>query len=330
MRGCWRVVVLPLALAMILPGGGCRRRPAEAKGVTTEKQAGMTAVLSYYSTHGPITDPGSYAYLYEGLPHDAPGLAGVVQGVLVSADALPGYGLPPFNDGDPAQQPRAGLNIRRVEDMLAAIRRLDNRPLAARRDPAKRLVVCCRQFAVLLCSLLRDRGIPARARGGFETFFSAERHHDHWICEYWHAEQCRWVQVDAEMEEALRREWGVKFDPLDLPAGTFMTGGEAWRLFREGKLRSDQCGVMGDEWVGGFGFILGEVVLDLMALNKCELLPWDGNVLSRTSEEQLTPETYALLDRVADLTAAPDQHFTELRSVYESTPALRMPSDWAP
>jgi len=318
-----------IALVALL-ARGCRELQTEGRPVVTDRGADTSAALRYYCAHGAITDPGTYSHLYDGLPNAVPGLVAAVQGALISTDALSLYGLPPLDESDPVQSLRAGSGIRRVEKMLEAIQQLDRRPISVSRQPEKRLVVCCRQFAVMLCSVLRHKGIPARARGGFETFFSPERHHDHWICEYWSAREHRWVQVDAEMEEVLRQELGVKFDPLDLPAGTFMTGGEAWKLYRTGELRADQCGVMGEEWVGGFGFILAEVVLDLMALNKCELLPWDGNALSRTSEAELPREQYALLDRVADLSRAPDQHFAELRSVYEETPALQMPPDWAP
>ncbi len=318
-----------IALVALL-ASGCREPRTEGRTVTTDRSADTCAALQYYCAHGAITDPGIYTHLYEGLPDDVPGLVAAVQGALISTDALSLYGLPPLDESDPVQSLRAGSGIRRVEKMLEAIQQLDRRPISVSRQPEKRLVVCCRQFAVMLCSVLRHKRIPARARGGFETFFSPERHHDHWICEYWSAQERRWVQVDAEMEDVLRRQWGVKFDPLDLPAGTFMTGGEAWRLYRTRQLRADQCGVMGEEWVGGFGFILAEVVLDLMALNKQELLPWDGNALSRTGEAELSAEQYTLLDHVAHLSAAPDKHFAELRSVYEGTPALQMPPDWAP
>lgn len=321
--------LLVLTLAA-LSASGCPDPQKEGCAVAAERNADASAALQYYRAHGAITDPGAYVHLYHGLPDDVAELVASVQGALISTDALSLYGLPPLDESDPIQSLRAGAGIRRVDTMLEMIERLDPRPISAARQPEKRLVVCCRQFAVMLCSVLRHKGIPARARGGFETFFSPERHHDHWICEYWSAQEHRWVQVDAEMEDVLRREWGVKLNPLDLPAGAFMTGGEAWKLYRTGALQADQCGIMGEEWIGGFGFILAEVVLDLMALNKSELLPWDGNALSRTSESELSPEQYALLDRVADLTVTPDQHFLGLRSLYEETPALQMPPDWSP
>jgi hypothetical protein len=108
-----------------------------------------------------------------------------------------------------------------------------------------------------------------RARGGFETHHSVSAHHDHWICEYWHPAEKRWVQVDAEIDSTLRREWQIDFDCLDLPPGTFMTGAKAWQLCRAGKLNPGRFGVGGNrEWVGGWNFVLNELVLDLMALNK--------------------------------------------------------------
>jgi hypothetical protein len=36
--------------------------------------------LAYYATHGPLTDPGEGAWLFEGLPHDVGALCEIVQG----------------------------------------------------------------------------------------------------------------------------------------------------------------------------------------------------------------------------------------------------------
>jgi hypothetical protein len=110
-----------------------------------------------------------------------------------------------------------------------------------------------------------------------------------------------------------------------------MTGAKAWQLCRAGKLDPGHFGVGGDgEWVGGWNFVLNELVLDLMALNKLELLPWDGNALSETDFDRLNDAELALLDRVAQLIEAGDNAFPEIRSLYESNSALRMPDGWKP
>jgi hypothetical protein len=47
----------------------------------------MDEILSYYTSHSPITDPGPYASLYDGLPGDLPGLFATIQGVLLHRNA---------------------------------------------------------------------------------------------------------------------------------------------------------------------------------------------------------------------------------------------------
>ena len=52
----------------------------------------------------------------------------------------------------------------------------------------------------------------------------------------------------------------------------------------------------------GLWFIRGNLVRDLLALNKIELLPWDGWGLTSKDEQDISPDDLALLDRIADLT----------------------------
>jgi Transglutaminase-like superfamily len=46
-------------------------------------------------------------------------------------------------------------------------------PLSEIREPGQRVVGTCRHFALLACALLRFRGIAARVRCGFATYFLA-------------------------------------------------------------------------------------------------------------------------------------------------------------
>ena len=53
----------------------------------------------------------------------------------------------------------------------------------------------CRDYALLMTSILRYRGIPARARAGFGKYFTKGRYEDHWVCEYWLTDEDRWVMI---------------------------------------------------------------------------------------------------------------------------------------
>jgi Transglutaminase-like superfamily len=146
---------------------------------------GGSAVLEFYSQPGPMTTPGRYAPLFEGLPRDIAGLAAVAHGFVIHEYVGNGYGVE-LSDSD-----RASVHIRPVEQILEQIVARDSRPLTVPRTPEHRLPGNCRHFTVLATAMLRAQGTPARARCGFGGYFGTGGFEDHWVCEYWHAAQQR-------------------------------------------------------------------------------------------------------------------------------------------
>jgi hypothetical protein len=278
----------------------------------------LNAMVKYYLRHGVMTDPGKYEHFYEGLPDDIPGLVRVVQGVLIHVFHAHRYGVELSED-----RIQGDINIRRVEDMLVKISEMDSRPIIHGRDYDDRLVGNCRDYSVMMTSLLRYKGIAARARCGFGSYFELEKYVDHWVCEYWNPAEERFVRVDAQIDDAQRRGLEIEFDTLDMPPGTFLPGGRVMQLCRTGIINPKDCGIM-DMW--GLWFVRDNVVRDMMALNKVELLPWDCNDFMR--KEQRTPSDEDLVDEVAELTIAGDGFFPHIRQMYRSHVELRMPMDW--
>jgi len=76
---------------------------------------------------------------------------------------------------------------------------------------------------------------------------------------------------------------------------------------------------------GGYWFIAHNLIRDVAALNDMEMLPWDVWGAMPKPEDEITPELFALFDRLADLTADPDAHVEDLRRVYTGDPRLRVP-----
>ena len=74
----------------------------------------------------------------------------------------------------------------------------------------------------------------------------------------------------------------------------------------------------------GLWFVRGNLVRDLTARAKRELLPRDGWGLMATREESDATEL-ALLDRVAELTQAGDEKHSEVLQLQNSEPGLRVP-----
>jgi hypothetical protein len=74
----------------------------------------------------------------------------------------------------------------------------------------------------------------------------------------------------------------------------------------------------------GLWFVRGNVVRDLAAFAKRELLPWDGWGLMADPHESDAVEL-ALLDRAAALTLAGDERHAERLALQSREPALRVP-----
>jgi hypothetical protein len=212
------------------------------------------------------------------------------------------------------------LQLRSMEKRLARTLELDPRPLTEPRPPDRKLLGNCRDHSLLLVSILRHQGIPARARCGFGAYFLPDHYEDHWVVEYWAEEENRWVFVDSQLDEVQREVLKINFDPLDVPRDQFITGGKAWQMCRSGEQDPGKFGIFD---MHGPGFVRGNLVRDAASLNKMELLPWDcwGVILNEQVDD---PDDLAVLDEVAALTAGDVPDFETVRSRYEADPRLFM------
>lgn len=278
----------------------------------------MTHPFDFYAAPGPMTTPGALAPLLADLPHDIPALVRAVQGLVIHVFWAGRYGVA-LDDAR-----RGEVQLRAVDRQLQRIVELDPRPLTEARDPACRLVGNCRDFSVMLTTMLRAQGVPARARCGFGAYFEPDHYEDHWVVEYWHAAEGRWVLVDAQLDDLQQRVLGIAFDPLDVPRDQFITGGRAWRMARAEGADPDTFGIHD---MSGLWFIRGNLVRDVAALNKVELLPWDiwGLAYVEGGDEALSDEDMAALDEMAALSGGDVAAFDRLRALYEADPRWRVP-----
>lgn len=271
---------------------------------------------AFFTSHGPISDPGPRASLLDDLPGDIASLVEVVQGLMIHVFWADQYGVA-LDEARAAE-----VQLRALGKQLARIVELDARPLAVPREPAARLAGNCRDFATLLTAILRHQGVPARARCGFGRYFLPDHYEDHWVAEYWDAAQARWVFVDAQLDALQRDKLAVSFDPLDVPRDQFVTGGRAWAMCRAGEVAPERFGIHD---LHGLWFIRGDLVRDVAALNKMEMLPWDSWGIADRSDEALTADDMAALDEMAALSGGDVAALAEVRSRYESDSRWRVP-----
>jgi hypothetical protein len=274
----------------------------------------MNSTLTYFTQQGRMSDPGTYVSLYKSLPASISELVKLVQGITIHVFWAERYGLKV-----PAER-MDELQLRSMKKRLARTIELDPRPLGEARTIEKKLLGNCRDHSLLLASLLRHQGIPARTRCGFGAYFMPDHFEDHWVTEYWNQEQSRWVLVDAQLDDLQCDVMKIPFNTLDVPRDQFIVGGKAWQMCRSGEQDANKFGIFD---MHGLGFVRGNLVRDVASLNKMELLPWDcwGVILS---EQPDNPNDLSMLDEVAELTAEDVSDFDAVRSWYESDPRLHV------
>ena len=279
----------------------------------------METPQQYYLGHGPMTAEGARSTELSALPTDLGQLCDAIQGVLIHSDLTAWlYDL---------KLPEVRLNekhLRPLAQTLNQIRELVPEPLNVARKPKDRIAGVCWHFSQLLCTALRYQGIPARPRVGFGAYFNPGKFEDHWVGEYWNAGQKRWILVDAQLDAVQRKAFKVEFDPRDVTRDRFIIAGDAWQQCRSGRADPAAFGLTPAN-LSGLWFIAGNILRDLAALNRMELLPWDVWGMMPRNDSELTSEKMALLDQLAALTTAGDEAFPEIRRLYESDQRLRVP-----
>ena len=272
----------------------------------------------YYRTQSTLSDPGVYAYLFDTLPDDLDSICYAVRNVYVHYMS---------NRLDRDQQ--SDVDTRTMEKILEAIVGRNSAPLTVERPLHERFIGCCRDAALMLCSILRYKGIPARIRVGFAPYIHLEVKDfavDHVITEVWDAAANRWKFVDAEQDAYLIEYNRIDFDVLDIPPDQFIVGGAAWQQMRDGDVSPDAYGYEAtDPERRGEGAIRNQLLLDVAALNKAEVLLWDEWGWTDLAL-RLPDGDNALLDQIASLSLTGDATFEAMQTAYLATPSFTVPS----
>ena len=269
--------------------------------------------LRYYRQHGGLTDPGHWDLL-SNLPDDVSALAQVIGRVMIHRDWTERFGFTL-----PAER-RDEANTRYVAAILDQLGSLDER------RPEERFAGTCRDFAVLLCAMLREGGVPACARAGFAGYFTDGFFDDHWVVDVW--DDARgWHLIDAQVASAPAGTYTyADIDPLDVDRNAFIVGGQAWQECRAGSRDLSSIGTSA-AGLTGLWEVQGNVIRDLAALNRHETLPWDEWGLIPVHYDQLEATDVDLLDQVAAVSAIGCPAH-EAAHVYSHDLRLAVPAAW--
>lgn len=207
----------------------------------TERIETTDDVLAHYRLQSPYSTAGAHASLYDDLPDDVPSLCAALQGTILHMFWIgeKTYGITHEALKAAGREICVEFSYGSAEERLANIVDLDDRPLTEPREPRLRSVGCCRDYALMLASILRHKGVPARVRTGVSLYFVAPEGRlieDHYITEHWNAEERRWQMTDPQIDDVQRPAIEKGLDTIDLPDGVFLTG---WRLvegLRDGRI----------------------------------------------------------------------------------------------
>src|SRR5262245_25048482 len=119
--------------------------------------------LPSYAEQDPATSPGPYVGLYDDLPRDPSQLREIVSRLIIHVSWVANYGVSPNTP-----MPRDTLP---VADRLRLSQVLSSGSLLKDRATGERSFGTCRDYALVICSMLRHQSIPARVRCGFATYF---------------------------------------------------------------------------------------------------------------------------------------------------------------
>ena len=189
--------------------------------------------LHFYRQQSEISSPGKYKDLYADLPTGVGELCRLIQGLLLHQFWLlekKNYGVTAASLMGSGRNLNDEINLRSVEDRLGYLLGLDDGPLTSPRKPDHKVVGNCRDYSLMLVSMLRHQGVPARVRSGVARYFYPDevRLEDHFVCEFWNQAEERWQRTDAQIDEVQRRALGATIDMTDLPPDQFLDAAESY------------------------------------------------------------------------------------------------------
>lgn len=268
------------------------------------------SVLDFYRQYSPYTDPGEYAYLYKNLPDSLPELCHLIRSQFIHPYAE----LPKYRDIIPKERWDESVNYPTVQSILEGLVTYNSSGLTNDRKPEDRLILGCRENAILLASILKYRGIPARVRSGHVTYLRPGFHLSHTICEVWNEHKNRWMLVDPSM---------VK---IDFSREQFDFSNELWLKLHNKEINPDQYGFPGR--YSGFVSIVGKVCPDLASILGTEYpVHHYAPILDYAFEnnDQLSDEHIETLNRISELMKSIDaENFSKLRDIYINTPQIQI------
>jgi formylglycine-generating enzyme len=268
------------------------------------------SVLDFYRKYSTFTDPCEYAYLYKNLPDSLPELCSLIKSQFIHPFAE----LPYYSDKIPKERWNEMVNYPTVKSILKGLVTYDSRGLVKDRKPEDRLVLGCREYAILLASVLKHRGIPARVRSGHASYLIPGFHASHTICEVWNEKDKRWMLVDPST--------GM----IDFNREKFDFSNDLWLKMQKSEIDPTIYGLPGNHI--GLVSIVGKISPDLASILGTEYTIYQNAPIldyAFKNNNQLPAEQIEILNKICELMKSLDaDNLTKLQDIYNNTPEIQI------
>lgn len=282
-------------------------------GCSTQQKVKFTdeeSVLNFYRQFSTYTNPGEFEGLYKNLPDSLTELCQLVRSQFLHIVSE----YPSYKDKMPGERRFDIIKYTSVESILDGLQQYDSSGLTLNRKPENRLVLGCQNYALLLASILKYKGVPTRLRYGHASYLIPDFHASHVICEVWNENEKRWMLVDPNV------------NMIDFSKDKFDYSNEAWLQMQNGEIDTSVFGFPGK--YSGEISIAGKISADLASILGIEYpLTMYPPMMEHyfNTEKALPKETIKTLKIICNLMKSLDaENLSKLQQIYNNTPEIQV------
>lgn len=288
-------------------------------------------ILEFYKQTSSFTDLGYYKEFAKNLPDNIEKLCLLQRMQIIHPVAFKDKNIRSKKEcfwGDMTKVPVTRLRYEddifpTAQSVIAELLR-KNPNYNINREAKDKVHVTCRSQAILLASILKAKGIPARARSGFAEYIHYDGlYYDHWITEYYDEKENRWKLVDAD-EHCPDHEIG--FDLNDIPYNKFIFGAKAYLGIRENKYKEETIFYDSNPVTLGLRASIKVLFFDYHSLMNNEIIFLHIPKYISDKNFELSEEEYKELDNLAMLMLRPNKNFEKLQEIWKNNLKFRIMS----
>ncbi len=280
-------------------------------------------ILEFYKQTSMFTDLGYYKDFARNLPDDIDKLCVLQRMQIIHPIAYKDNNIRNKDKcfwGDMTKVSPTRLNYEEdyfptAQSMIAELLRKSS-DYSLNRKAEDKIHITCRGQAILLASILKAKGVPARVRSGFAPYIRYDGiSYDHWITEYYDEKEKSWKLVDAD-EHCLNLK--IEFDLNDIPYDKFIFGANAYLGLRYCSINQESILFASKPVTIGMGAALRALFYDFHSLMNNEIIFLHIPRYIKANNFKLSDEEYKELDYLAKLMLEPNKNFKELKYIWET------------